>query len=60
MRALVQSHVANTAAQLEGLPLEEEARIDPGTMIEARQKVAEGSNRVAEGTIQMAYAAWLG
>lgn len=46
--------------QVQHLPLEEDAKMDPGAMIEARQRVAEGKVRVSDRSIQMAYAAWLG
>lgn len=46
--------------QVKELPLVEDDRVDPGTMTEARQRVADGKQRVADVTIQMAYQAWLG
>lgn len=47
-------------SQVQHLPLEEDERVTPGDMAEARQRVAEGKIRVADETIQMAYSAWLG
>ncbi|CAN0196110.1 unnamed protein product, partial [Ectocarpus sp. 12 AP-2014] len=42
------------------LPLEEDERMDPGTMIEARQMVAGAVHRVDPVTVSKAYQAWLG
>jgi len=42
------------------LPLEEDDRMDPGTMVEARQMVAGAVHRVDPVTVSKAYQAWLG
>ena len=51
---------ARPDTQVEHLSLEEDERVHPGAMAEARQRVADGKVLVAEDTIAMAYSAWLG
>eukprot|EP00752_Nemacystus_decipiens_P004212 g3849.t1 len=46
--------------EVRDLPLEEDDRMDPGTMVEARQMVAGAAHRVDPMTVSKAYQAWLG
>lgn len=47
-------------AQVADLPLEEDERMDPGTMVEGRFQVAEAKSKVSGETLQQAYVAWIG
>lgn len=46
--------------QVRDLPLEQDDHMDPGTMVEARQMIADAVHRVDPVTVSKAYQAWLG